>query len=198
MNIYPDFSSFESRHDKERQLYQHGLTLWFTGLSGSGKSTIAAAVEHLLTENGYLSAVLDGDNLRYGINSDLGFSMADREENIRRTAEICRILNNNAIVVLATLVCPTNHLRTLARRIIGEQSTVIVYLSTPLTECERRDVKGLYARARRGEIAEFTGISAPFEPPKYADIEIDTSLYSIEQCAEQIFETIKTRIEYEL
>lgn len=190
-HIYPNFSRFESREEKERQLYQQGFTLWFTGLSGSGKSVVAAALEHLMTDNGHFVTVLDGDNLRYGVNSDLGFSEADRMENIRRTAEICRLMNNCAIIVITTLVSPTEQMRALARSIIGSSSMKIVHISTPLAECERRDVKGLYARARRGEIAEFTGISAPFEPPQNPDIEIDTTNLSSRRCAEKIFTKIK-------
>ena len=190
-HIYPNFSRFESREEKERQVYQQGFTLWFTGLSGSGKSVVAAALEHLMTDNGHFVTVLDGDNLRYGINADLGFSEADRMENIRRTAEICRLMNNCAIIVITTLVSPTEQMRTLARSIIGQESMKTVHIATPLAECERRDVKGLYARARRGEIADFTGISAPFEPPQNPDIEIDTTNLSSSRCAEKIFTKIK-------
>lgn len=197
-NIYPHFNYFESREQKERQLYQHGVTIWFTGLSGSGKSVVAAALEHLLTANGYLSTLLDGDNLRSGLNADLGFSESDRVENIRRTAEVCRLMNNCAIITLATLVSPTEAMRTLARRIIGEQRFVTIYISTPLDVCEHRDPKGLYRRARQGEVTDFTGISAPFEAPKHSDIELDTTNLTDIECAERIFATIKSKIEYEL
>ncbi len=190
-NIYPNFSRFESREKKERQLYQQGFTLWFTGLSGSGKSIVAAELERLMTENGHFVTVLDGDNLRFGINSDLGFSEADRMENVRRTAEICRLMNNCAIIVIATLVSPTEKMRTLARSIIGRDSFQTVHISTPLSECERRDVKGLYARARRGEIADFTGISAPFEPPQDTQIEVDTTALSGKRSAEIIFKKVQ-------
>ena len=183
-NIYPNFSRFESREKKERQLYQQGFTLWFTGLSGSGKSIVAAELERLMTENGHFVTVLDGDNLRFGINADLGFSEADRMENVRRTAEICRLMNNCAIIVIATLVSPTEKMRALARSIIGRDSFQTVHISTPLSECERRDVKGLYARARRGEIADFTGVSAPFEPPQDTQIEVDTTALSGKRSAE--------------
>jgi adenylylsulfate kinase len=190
-NIYPNFSRFESREKKERQLYQQGFTLWFTGLSGSGKSIVAAELERLMTENGHFVTVLDGDNLRFGINADLGFSEADRMENVRRTAEICRLMNNCAIIVIATLVSPTEKMRTLARSIIGRDSFQTVHISTPLSECERRDVKGLYARARRGEIADFTGISAPFEPPQDTQIEVDTTALSGKRSAEIIFKKVQ-------
>lgn len=190
-NIYPNFSRFESREKKERQLYQQGFTLWFTGLSGSGKSIVAAELERLMTENGHFVTVLDGDNLRFGINADLGFSETDRMENVRRTAEICRLMNNCAIIVIATLVSPTEKMRTLARSIIGRDSFQTVHISTPLSECERRDVKGLYARARRGEIADFTGISAPFEPPQDTQIEVDTTALSGKRSAEIIFKKVQ-------
>lgn len=190
-NIYPNFSRFESREKKERQLYQQGFTLWFTGLSGSGKSIVAAELERLMTENGHFVTVLDGDNLRFGINADLGFSEADRMENVRRTAEICRLMNNCAIIVIATLVSPTEKMRALARSIIGRDSFQTVHISTPLSECERRDVKGLYARARRGEIADFTGISAPFEPPQDTQIEVDTTALSGKRSAEIIFKKVQ-------
>ena len=190
-NIYPNFSRFESREKKERQLYQQGFTLWFTGLSGSGKSIVAAELERLMTENGHFVTVLDGDNLRFGINADLGFSEADRMENVRRTAEICRLMNNCAIIVIATLVSPTEKMRALARSIIGRDSFQTVHISTPLSECERRDVKGLYARARRGEICDFTGVSAPFEPPQDTQIEVDTTALSGKRSAEIIFKKVQ-------
>ena len=170
--------------------------LWFTGLSGSGKSTIAIALEQLLTEKGYLCQILDGDNIRSGINSDLGFSSADRTENIRRIAHISRLYNHTGIITLACFVSPTEELRGLARAIVGSVDFVLIYISTPLTECSRRDVKGLYAKALRGEIADFTGVSAPFEVPADADITIDTTLRSVESCAEEIFSQIIKRIEY--
>ncbi len=195
-NIHPIFDKIASREQKEQQLRQRGLTLWFTGLSGSGKSTVAIALESLLTERGYLCRILDGDNIRCGINSDLGFSSADRTENIRRIAHICNLFNQTGIVTLACFVSPTNELRELARQIIGNNDFELIYISTPLTECNRRDVKGLYAKAQRGEIADFTGITAPFEEPVDADITIDTTLRSVESCAEEIFLQIIKRIKY--
>ena len=195
-NIHPIFDKIASREQKEQQLRQRGLTLWFTGLSGSGKSTVAIALEGLLTERGYLCRILDGDNIRCGINSDLGFSSADRTENIRRIAHICNLFNQTGIVTLACFVSPTNELRELARQIIGDNDFELVYISTPLTECSRRDVKGLYAKAQRGEIADFTGVTAPFEEPVDADITIDTTWRRVESCAEEIFSQIIKRIEY--
>ena len=195
-NIHPIFDKIATREQKEEQLRQRGVTLWFTGLSGSGKSTIAIALEQLLTEKGYLCQILDGDNIRSGINSDLGFSSADRTENIRRIAHISRLYNHTGIITLACFVSPTEELRRLAREIVGKDDFVLIYISTPLTECSRRDVKGLYAKALRGEIADFTGVSAPFEVPADADITIDTTQRSVEGCAEEIFSQIIKRIEY--
>ena len=156
-NIYPIYDRMMTRADKEQLLGQHGLMIWFTGLSGSGKSTIAMGVERELHKRGILCRILDGDNIRAGINSNLGFSAADRKENIRRIAEIGKLFVRTGIVTLACFVSPTNDIRRLAREIIGEDDFKEVFVSTPLEECERRDVKGLYARARRGEVKDFTG-----------------------------------------
>lgn len=197
-HIHPIFDRMLQREEKERQLRQHGLTLWFTGLSGSGKSTIAMALERRLLGENFLCRILDGDNIRYGINSDLGFSEEDRRENIRRIAEVCRLFTQTGIITLAAFVSPTNDLREMARQIIGPKDWIEIYVSTPLEECERRDVKGLYAKARRGEIADFTGISAPFEAPCSPDIVLDTTHLSVEECVEIIVKTIKTKITYEV
>lgn len=198
MTIYPHHHLLQRQRCKELLLGQRGITLWFTGLSGSGKSAIADALERILTQRGHLAAIVDGDNLRVGLCSDLGFTSADRTENIRRAAEVCRLLNNNAVIALATLVSPTNAMRTIAEQIVGSEHFITIHISTPLAECERRDPKGLYARARRGDIDNFTGISAPFEAPERADIEIDTTARTNTECAERIFETIKSRVIYEL
>lgn len=195
-NIHPIFDKMLSREDKEQQLSQRGLTLWFTGLSGSGKSTIAVALERRLTDEGFLCRILDGDNIRCGINSDLGFSEDDRRENIRRIAEVCKLFTHTGIITIAAFVSPTNDLREIARRIIGDEDMMEVYVSTPLAECERRDVKGLYAKARRGEIKDFTGISSPFEAPANPEIEIDTTSRSVEECVDIVYEMIKNKIRY--
>lgn len=184
----------EPRSAKERLLSQRGVTLWFTGLSGSGKSTIAIALERYLSSRGHLCRILDGDNIRCGINSDLGFSESDRRENIRRIAEVCKLFTSTGVITLAAFVSPTRDLRRMAAEIIGRDDFVEIYVSTPIEECERRDVKGLYAKARRGEIADFTGISAPFEAPDAADIVIDTSNIGIEECVRQIMERLAPRI----
>ena len=189
-NIYPIYDQMMTRADKEQLLRQHGLMVWFTGLSGSGKSTIAMGVERELHKRGILCRILDGDNIRSGINSNLGFSAEDRMENIRRIAEIGKLFVQTGIVTLACFVSPTNDVRRLARNIIGEDDFREVFVSTPLEECERRDVKGLYARARRGEVKDFTGISAPFEVPENPTLEIDTSRLSLEEAVKRVVEMI--------
>ncbi len=193
-HIYPIFDRMESREEKERRLGQHGVTVWFTGLSGSGKSTIAIALERELSARGILCRILDGDNIRSGINANLGFSPDDRRENIRRIAEVCKLFTETGVVTLAAFVSPQRELRELARRIVGPDDFVEVYVSTPLAECERRDVKGLYAKARRGEIAEFTGISAPFEAPENADLTLDTAQLRVAESVERILDAIAPKI----
>ncbi len=189
-NIYPISDQMMSRSDKEALLGQRGMMVWFTGLSGSGKSTIAMGVERELHKRGILCRILDGDDIRAGINSNLGFSAEDRMENIRRIAEIGKLFVQTGIVTLACFVSPTQDLRRLARDIIGEEDFKEVYVSTPLEECERRDVKGLYARARKGDVKEFTGISAPFEVPENPTLEIDTSCLSLEESVRSVVEMI--------
>ena len=179
-----------SRADKESLLHQRGMMIWFTGLSGSGKSTIAIGVERELHQRGLLCRILDGDNIRLGINAGLGFSAEDRRENIRRIAEVGKLFVDTGIITLAAFVSPTNEYRAMARDIIGAEDFFEVYVSTPLEECERRDVKGLYARARRGEIKDFTGISAPFEVPEHPTLSIDTSKQPLEQSVKQVVDLV--------
>ena len=180
-NIYPIFDRMLSRADKERLLGQRGVMLWFTGLSGSGKSTVAVALERELHRRGRLCRLLDGDNIRTGINAGLGFSADDRRENIRRIAEVGKLFVDTGIITLAAFVSPTEELRTLARDIIGAADFKEIFVATPLEECERRDVKGLYARARRGEVKNFTGISAPFEAPQSPALVLDTTDTPVEE-----------------
>lgn len=180
-NIYPIFDRMLSRQDKEALLHQRGVMLWFTGLSGSGKSTVAIALERELHKRGLLCRILDGDNIRSGINANLGFSEEDRRENIRRVAEVAKLFVDTGIITIAAFVSPTEELRQLAENIIGKDDFKEIFISTPIEECERRDVKGLYARARRGEVKNFTGISAPFEAPKNPALSIDTSKMPLEE-----------------
>lgn len=161
-----------------------------TGYSGSGKSTLAYHLERRFHEEGILTKVLDGDILRLGINKDLGFSMEDRTENIRRTAELTKQLVSCGVVVICSLITPTNELRRLAENIIGNQHFILYHIATPLTICEQRDVKGHYAKARSGEIKEFTGISNPFETPTNAIYSIDTSELSIEKSVDIMFDDL--------
>ncbi len=193
-NIYPIFSKMQTREEKERLLGQRGITLWFTGLSGSGKSTVAIALEKKLSSEGILCRIIDGDNVRCGLNAGLGFSPQDRKENIRRIAEVCKLFTQTGIVTLATFISPTREIRGMARDIIGEEDFMEVFIATPLEECEKRDVKGLYARARKGEIKEFTGISAPFEEPEDPAVRIDTSRLSLEESVRQIAAAVMPRI----
>lgn len=188
--IYPIFDKMLSREDKEQLLHQRGIMIWMTGLSGSGKSTVGIGVERELHRRGILCRILDGDNIRAGINANLGFSAEDRRENIRRIAEIGKLFVDTGIVTIACFVSPTKELRRMARDIIGSEDFREVYIATPLAECERRDVKGLYARARRGEVKDFTGISAPFEAPEYPDLSLDTSQMTIEEEVKAVVELI--------
>lgn len=193
-NIYPIFDRMLARADKEALLKQHSVMVWFTGLSGSGKSTIAIALERELHKRGLLCRILDGDNIRCGINNNLGFSPEDRVENIRRIAEVSKLFVDSGIITIAAFISPNNELREMAASIIGKDDFVEVYVSTPLEECERRDVKGLYAKARRGEIKEFTGISAPFEAPAHPALTLDTSVLSLEESVRKLLELILPRV----
>ena len=184
-----------TRGDKEALLGQRSLMVWFTGLSGSGKSTIAIALERELHQRGLLCRILDGDNIRSGINNNLGFSEADRVENIRRIAEVSKLFVDTGIITIAAFISPSNDIREMAADIIGRDDFVEVYVSTPIEECERRDVKGLYAKARRGEIKNFTGISAPFEAPEHSALTLDTSVLSLEESVHKLLELILPRIQ---
>ena len=189
-NIYPIYEKMMTRSDKEQLLGQRGVMVWFTGLSGSGKSTVALGVERELHKRGILCRILDGDNIRSGINKNLGFSADDRKENIRRIAEIGKLFVDTGVVTLSAFISPTNESRHMASEIIGADDFREVYVSTPLEVCEQRDVKGLYARARRGEIKDFTGVSAPFEVPEHPALTLDTSVLTLEESANKVLELI--------
>ena len=193
-NIYPIFEKMLQRKDREALLKQKGIMIWFTGLSGSGKSTLAIALEGELYKQGILCRILDGDNIRSGINNNLGFSEADRTENIRRIAEVSKLFVDCGIVTIAAFISPTHAIRRMASEIIGEDDFLEVYVSTPIEECERRDVKGLYAKARRGEIKEFTGISSPFEAPEHPFISIDTPRQSLADSVKVLLEAVSPKI----
>ena len=189
-NIYPIYDRMLKREDKECLLGQKGVMLWFTGLSGSGKSTVAIALEQAINKRGHLCRILDGDNIRSGINSNLGFSEEDRRENIRRIAEVGKLFVDTGVITIAAFISPTEEMRQLAESIIGKRDFKEIYISTPLEECEKRDVKGLYARARRGEIKNFTGISAPFEPPTHPALTLDTSKLTLEECVDKLLDRL--------
>ena len=193
-NIYPIFEKMLQRKDREALLKQKGIMIWFTGSSGSGTSTLAIALERELYKQGILCRILDGDNIRSGINNNLGFSEADRTENIRRIAEVSKLFVDCGIVTIAAFISPTHAIRRMASEIIGEDDFLEVYVSTPIEECERRDVKGLYAKARRGEIKEFTGISSPFEAPEHPFISIDTSRQSLADSVKVLLEAVSPKI----
>ena len=193
-HIYPIFDKMLTRADKEALLGQRGIMIWMTGLSGSGKSTLAIALERELQRRGILCRILDGDNIRSGINNNLGFSPADRRENIRRIAEVVRLFVDTGIVTIAAFISPSEELRRMAAGIVGEADFFEIYVNTPLSVCEQRDVKGLYAKARRGEIREFTGISAPFEAPAAPAMTVDTSAMPLADSVKEILNSILPRI----
>ncbi|HSP41378.1 MAG TPA: adenylyl-sulfate kinase [Luteolibacter sp.] len=193
MHIHPEFHRFLSRAEKEQLLGQRGIVVWLCGLSGSGKSTIANAAERVLHQQGRFTTILDGDNLRTGLNSDLGFTDQDRLENIRRFAEVAKILVSQGIITFVSAITPRGELRDLARGILGED-LFEVYVKASYETCEQRDVKGLYAKAARGEIQHFTGKDGSFEPPHNADLVLDTETTTIEDAAFELLEAIRERI----
>ena len=189
-NIHADFELFVSREEQERLLNQKGLVIWFTGLSGSGKSTIASSFEKELYNNGFFVKVLDGDNIRSGINNNLGFSMEDRQENIRRISEVAKLFVDSGVIVLCSFVSPTREIRQTAKDIIGEKDFYEVFVNTPIEVCESRDVKGLYKKARKGEIKGFTGIDSPYEEPINATLVLDTTQSTVAQSVQQLNELL--------
>ncbi len=193
-HIYPIFDRMLGRKDKEEMLKQHSVMIWFTGLSGSGKSTVAIALERELHKRGLLCRILDGDNIRSGINNNLGFSEADRVENIRRIAEVGKLFIDSGIITIAAFISPNNDIREMASNIIGKEDFLEVFVNTPLEVCEERDVKGLYAKARKGEIKNFTGISAPFEAPEHPALLLDTSQLSLEESVNKLLELILPKV----
>ncbi|MBL4658541.1 MAG: adenylyl-sulfate kinase [Flavobacteriales bacterium] len=190
-NIHPDFEGILQRSEKEALLNQKAKVLWMTGLSGSGKTTLAQGLEKRLFQDGFLTQILDGDNIRAGINSNLGFSDEDRTENIRRISEISKLFCDCGIITINCFVSPTISIREQAKSIIGEADFVEIFVNTPIEICEERDVKGLYAKARKGEIQDFTGVNAPFEAPTDPNIELNTDGSSIEESVGELYELIK-------
>lgn len=171
---------------------QKALCIWFTGLSGSGKSTIANLLEKRLFDKKLHTYLLDGDNLRHGLNRDLGFTEADRVENIRRVSEVARLMVDAGLIVLASFISPYSAERLMARKLFAEGEFVEIFVDTPLSECEKRDVKGLYAKARRGELKNFTGIDSAYERPECAELVLDTSTMSLDTCVNTIFDYLQS------
>jgi adenylylsulfate kinase len=192
--IHPIFDQLVQRKDREKRLNQVAKVIWLTGLSGSGKSTIALGLEKKLFNKGYISQVLDGDNIRSGICNNLGFNEEDRKENIRRIAEISKLYLNTGIISIISFISPTLESRDQARKIIGQGDFIEVFINTPIELCEKRDVKGLYKKARAGEIKNFTGIDQPYETPLKADLEIKTAEQTIEQSVDLLYNFIENRI----
>jgi adenylylsulfate kinase len=182
-----------SRDARRKQNGHHSFVIWFTGLSGSGKSTVANAVATRLYENGIRNNVLDGDNIRHGLNKDLGFSEEDRKENIRRIGEVSKLFVDGAQVVLTAFISPFQADRQVVRDLLEDNEFVEVYVKCPIEECEKRDPKGLYVKARQGIIPDFTGITSPYEEPENPELVVETNLYSVDECVDQVIAYLKSR-----
>jgi adenylylsulfate kinase len=193
-HIYPIFDQTLNRQDKETLLKQRAVVVWMAGLSGSGKSTLAKGLERALHAQGFLTELLDGDNLRSGINNNLGFSEADRLENIRRSAETARLFLQAGVVTICSFISPTEEVRQLARHIIGADDFFEVYVNAPFAVCADRDVKGLYKKALNGEIKNFTGLDAPFEAPAHPALEIRTDEEDYSASVQKLLEALLPRI----
>ncbi|MDF1547210.1 MAG: adenylyl-sulfate kinase [Bacteroidales bacterium] len=194
--IYPVFDQIINRSDKEKLLKQKAKVIWLTGLSGAGKTTIGASLEKELYNMGYLTQVLDGDNIRSGINRNLKFTEEDRLENIRRIAEVTKLFLNCGIITINCFITPTESIRQIARDIIGTENMIEVYINASIEACEKRDEKGLYQKARAGELKNFTGIDSPFEFPEHADIELLTNNQSIQESTHQLLQYVLEKIAY--
>jgi len=195
MNLFFSDSLPVNRAEKEKRLNQKARAIWMTGLSGSGKSTLGLGLEKELTKLGFLVQLLDGDIVRTGINNNLSFSIQDRQENIRRIAEVSKLFIHCGIITIDCFISPTNEIRALARDIIGKDDFIEVYMNASIESCELRDAKGLYAKARRGEIRDFTGISSPFEPPDHPDLELNSSELTVEKMIEKALHFILPKIQ---
>ncbi len=193
-NIFTVFDELLSRADKEKLLNQKAKVFWLTGLSGSGKTTIAKGVEKKLYEKGLLTQLLDGDNVRHGINNNLGFSLDDRKENIRRIAEVSKLFLNCGVITINCFVSPEKAMRQMAKEIIGADDFYEIYINTSLEECEKRDVKGLYKKARAGEIKNFTGIDSPYDIPENPDLDLPTLGRTLEENIEELYQFIISKV----
>nr|WP_319397863.1 adenylyl-sulfate kinase [uncultured Carboxylicivirga sp.] len=194
-NIHPT-NIYLSRDNKEQYLKQNGKVIWITGLSGSGKSTLAHGLERKLAQRGYLTQVLDGDNIRTGINNNLGFTEEDRKENIRRIAEVNKLFLNCGIITINAFISPTNDVRALAREIIGEDDFIEIFVDASFETCTKRDPKGLYKKALAGEIKNFTGLDAPFDRPENPELVVDTNKLSIEEGVDLAYDYVRAAVRW--
>lgn len=195
-HIHPIFDQLLQRSEREERLQQRSKVLWLTGLSGSGKSTVAKYLERILFVEGFFPQVLDGDNIRFGINSNLSFSTEDRLENIRRIAEISKLYLHSGVICINSFISPTREMRDLARTIVGSEDFIEIYINAPIEVCEARDVKGLYQKARAGLIKGFTGIDDPYEAPENPELEIRTDQMTVEESARRIMEYLRPLVTY--
>jgi adenylylsulfate kinase len=194
-NIFTVFDKIAGREHKEQLLNQKSLSVWLIGLSGAGKTTIGIELEKLLIEKGFLTQILDGDNIRSGINKNLRFTETDREENIRRIAEVNKLFLNCGVITINCFINPTKETREFVESILGKEDIMEAFINTPIEVCEARDVKGLYAKARKGEIKNFTGINSPFDPPENPDVTVSTKNISPKESAQIILKELLPRIE---
>jgi adenylylsulfate kinase len=193
-NIFPHFDQMISREFRENKLGQRSKVIWLTGLSGSGKSTIGLALEKRLFQENFVAQLLDGDNIRSGINKNLGFSEEDRKENIRRIAEIAKLYLSSGIITINSFISPTAETRNIAKEIVGYADFLEIYINAPMATCESRDVKGLYKKARAGEIQGFTGVNQAYEEPENPALELRTDVLSVDEAVDKLFTFLKKHI----
>jgi adenylylsulfate kinase len=196
MRILTDFNSYIRRNRKRFLVRQDPKVIWMTGLSGAGKTTLAVALEREIHRKGYFTKAFDGDEIRKGINKDLGFSLEARLENIRRTAEIAKLFCDHGLIVICSLITPTIEMRDLAKSIIGPERFIEVFVNCPIEVCEQRDVKGLYKKARAGLLKNFTGIDSEYEKPLHPDIELRTDLWDLKKTARYLLRKVLPKIRY--
>ncbi len=193
-NIFPHFDQMISREFRENKLGQRSKVIWLTGLSGSGKSTIGLALEKRLFQENFVAQLLDGDNIRSGINKNLGFSEEDRKENIRRIAEIAKLYLSSGIITINSFISPTAETRNIAKEIVGDADFLEIYINAPMATCESRDVKGLYKKARAGEIQGFTGVNQAYEEPENPALELRTDVLGVDEAVDILFTFLKKHI----
>ena len=195
-NIFPVFEHLTPREEKENILKQHALAVWMYGLSGAGKTTVAIELERKLFQQGFICQLLDADNVRTTINRDLGFSIKDREENIRRIAELNKLFIHSGMIIINCFISPTKAIRTMAKEIIGKDDFVEVFFNAPFEICQQRDPKGLYKKANSGSVQNFTGISSPFEIPDNPDLELRTDELSVVESVSKVYDFILPKIKF--